>query len=120
MPFAAESFDLVYCSAAFKNFAQPLAALDEMHRVLHPGGEAVIVDLRHDVSLADLDHYIAQSGRRRVDAWITRWAFRSFLIRRAYTLDAFTRLAEQSRFGPGACHLTIDTIAFEARLTKAA
>lgn len=120
MPFAAESFNLVYCSAAFKNFAEPLAALDEMHRVLRSGGEAVIVDLRHDVSLAELDHYIAHSGRRRVDAWMTRWAFRSFLIRRAYTLDSFTRLAEQSRFGPGACHLTVDSIGFEARLTKAA
>ena len=68
-----------------------------MQRVLRSGGEAVIVDLRHDVSLSDLDHYIAQSGRRRFDAWMTRWAFRSFLIRRAYTLDGFTRLADQSR-----------------------
>jgi ubiquinone/menaquinone biosynthesis C-methylase UbiE len=119
MPFAAGSFDLIYCSAAFKNFAEPLAALDEMHRVLRGGGEAVIVDLRRDVSLADLDSYIHSSGRKRFDAWMTRWAFRGFLIRRAYTLDAFTRLVDQSQFGPGSCHLTLGPIGFEARLSKA-
>ena len=38
MPFNAESFELVVCQAAFKHFAQPGSALDEMHRVLRGGG----------------------------------------------------------------------------------
>jgi ubiquinone/menaquinone biosynthesis C-methylase UbiE len=37
MPFADDTFDFVVCVAAFKNFPDPLAALDEMHRVLRPG-----------------------------------------------------------------------------------
>jgi ubiquinone/menaquinone biosynthesis C-methylase UbiE len=118
MPFADESFDFIYCSAAFKNFSEPLAALDEMYRVLRPGGEAQVVDLRKDLSLADVDQYVRQSGRTRIDAWITRWAFRSFLVKRAYTVDQLNKLAEQSRFG--ACHLTLDSIGFEARLAKPA
>ncbi|PYT64947.1 MAG: hypothetical protein DMG41_18430 [Acidobacteria bacterium] len=36
MSFPDECFDSVYCSAAFKNFAEPIKALDEMHRVLRP------------------------------------------------------------------------------------
>src|SRR3981081_4574352 len=32
MPFEAESFDLIVCQAAFKNFIHPNSALDEMHR----------------------------------------------------------------------------------------
>src|SRR5207244_13254881 len=42
MPFETESFDLVVCQAAFKNFTQPHSALAEMHRVLRAGGSAVI------------------------------------------------------------------------------
>src|SRR5262249_58081895 len=48
MPLASDSFDLVYCRAAFKNFSEPVAALAEMQRVLRPGGTAVINALRGD------------------------------------------------------------------------
>ncbi|HEX4145609.1 MAG TPA: class I SAM-dependent methyltransferase [Pirellulales bacterium] len=118
MPFAAASFDLVYCSAAFKNFSEPVAALNEMHRVLRPGGEALVVDLRKDVSLAEIDQYVRRSGRTRLDAWITRWAFRSFLIRRAYSQERFCQLAAESRFG--SCQIRLDSIGFEACLAKPA
>jgi ubiquinone/menaquinone biosynthesis C-methylase UbiE len=39
MPFPDESFDFVVCRAAFKNFSDPVGALDEIHRVLRPGGK---------------------------------------------------------------------------------
>jgi len=45
MPFADASFDFVICTAAFKNFRDPVGAINEMHRVLKPGGEALIIDL---------------------------------------------------------------------------
>ena len=48
MPFADNSFDLLVCRAAFKNFSEPVKALKEMHRVLRPGASGVIVDLRRD------------------------------------------------------------------------
>jgi len=116
MPFADESFDFIYCSAAFKNFTEPVKALDEMHRVLRPGGEAVIQDLRKDVSLHDIDAYVSRSGRSRFDAWMTKWAFRCMLIKRAYTRDELLHMAYQSRFGK--CELIIDTIGIEMRLAK--
>src|SRR3974390_1334965 len=83
MPFPDASFDFVYCSAAFKNFTEPVKALDEMHRVLRPGGEAVIVDLCKDTPPAEIDRYIDQSERSPLDRWLTRMVFRHMLLKRA-------------------------------------
>ena len=118
MPFAAESFDFIYCSAAFKNFSQPVQAIDEMHRVLRPGGEAVIADLRKDASLDEIDTYVSQSGRSGFDAWLTKMAFRCMLIKRAYTKEDFIRMAQESRFG--SCQIKAVPIGFEVRFTKPA
>ena len=116
LPFPGDSFDFIYCSAAFKNFSEPVKALDEMHRVLRPGGEALITDLRKDVSLDELDTYLKHSGRSRFDAWMTRWIFRCVLIKRAYTKHQFVRMAETSRFG--ACQIALSPIGFEVRFSK--
>ena len=116
MPFDDESFDFVYCSAAFKNFSEPVKALDEMHRVLRPWGEAAVVDLCKDASLDDIDSYVKNSGRSRIDAWMTKWTFRHMLLKRAYTENDFVRMAKQSRFG--ACHATASSIGIEVRFAK--
>jgi ubiquinone/menaquinone biosynthesis C-methylase UbiE len=116
LPFPREFFDFIYCAAAFKNFAEPVKALDEMHRVLRPRGEALVVDLRKDVPLDELETYLKQSGRSRFDAWLTNWIFRRMLIKRAYTREQFLRMAEQSSFG--ACQITVSAIGFEVRFRK--
>ena len=36
MPFESDSFDLVVCQAAFKNFTEPVRGLNEMHRACAP------------------------------------------------------------------------------------
>jgi ubiquinone/menaquinone biosynthesis C-methylase UbiE len=117
MPFTDESFDFVYCSAAFKNFSEPVKALDEIHRVLRPGGEAVIVDLYKDASTDNIDAYVNQSGRSRIDAWMTKWTFRHVLLKRAYTRDEFVQMAKQSRFG--GCQINPAAVASEVRFRKA-
>lgn len=118
MPFADESFDMTYCAAAFKNFSEPVKALDEMYRVLRPEGEAVVVDLCKDASLDEIDTYVKQSKRRWIDAWMTRWTFRRVLLKRAYTGEEFIRMAEKSRFGT--CQMNPGPLGFEVRLTKPA
>src|SRR5271155_1499432 len=50
MPFESNTFDAIFCRAAFKNFSEPVAALKEIRRVLKPGATALIIDLRRDVS----------------------------------------------------------------------
>jgi len=118
MPFADNSFDFIYCSAAFKNFSEPVKALDEMHRVLRPGSEAVIADLRKDATMEDIKQYVKESGRNWIDAWLTRWTFRHMLLKRAYTEDTLMEMAKQSRFG--GCQIGIHTVGLEVRLKKPA
>ena len=118
MPFRDNSFDFIYCSAAFKNFSQPVKALDEMHRVVRPGGEAVVGDLRKDASVEDISAYVSQSGRSGFDAWLTKMAFRFMLIERAYTQEEFMRMAEESRFG--SCQINAGPIGLEVGFNKPA
>ncbi len=116
MPFAAASFDFVVCQAAFKNFTDPRGALDEVHRVLAPGGEASIYDLRKEASLEDIDAEVERLGQSRLSALWTRWVFRTFLLKNAYREDALRELVAQSRFGRG--EILRDGIGFELCLAK--
>lgn len=45
LPFTDGSFDAVTCAYGVRNFADLLAGYREMHRVLRPGGTAVILEL---------------------------------------------------------------------------
>jgi ubiquinone/menaquinone biosynthesis C-methylase UbiE len=116
MPYPDESFDFIVCQAAFKNFSDPLGALNEIYRVLTPGGRALIVDLRKEASMEDIDREVDRMRLSHFSAFLTRWTFRSFLLKNAYTKDAIERLAEQSRFG--GCEFRREGIGFELRLAK--
>jgi ubiquinone/menaquinone biosynthesis C-methylase UbiE len=118
MPFADASFDFVICMAAFKNFTRPLAAIDEMHRVLRAGGTAVIQDLRKDATMDAIDDEIRGMQLSRVNALLTRWTFRNMLLKSAYPKEALARMAAESRFGGG--EITDQGIGVELRLTKSA
>jgi ubiquinone/menaquinone biosynthesis C-methylase UbiE len=116
MPFDPDSFDFLVCRAAFKNFAEPLRALDEMHRVVKPGGEALIIDLRSDASLADIDAYVNGLGLGRIDRLVTKLIFRHLLIKRAYSPAQFQSMAAASRFG--SCTIQESSIGLEVSLRK--
>ncbi|OBI84344.1 class I SAM-dependent methyltransferase [Mycobacterium sp. 1245805.9] len=92
MPFEDNSFDLLTCSAAFKNFTQPHKALEEMHRVLRPGGTALVIDLHKDVPMSEIRSYFGAMGLGTVDRWLTIAAFRFMLLKRAYTRAQFEQL----------------------------
>jgi ubiquinone/menaquinone biosynthesis C-methylase UbiE len=98
MPFDAGSFDFIVCRAAFKNFADPVVALDEMYRVLKPGGKGVIIDLRGDASDADIDACVENMGLDRLNTLFTKWIFRSWLLKKAYTKTSLTEAVSRSKF----------------------
>jgi ubiquinone/menaquinone biosynthesis C-methylase UbiE len=89
MPFADNSFDLLACSAAFKNFSEPHRALEEMYRVLRPGGTAVVLDLRRDVPMSEIGKYFRAIGLSTINRWITLATFRFMLLKRAYAPAQF-------------------------------
>jgi ubiquinone/menaquinone biosynthesis C-methylase UbiE len=117
MPFADAAFDFIVCEAAFKNFADPIGALNEMHRVLAPGGHALIHDLRKDVTGAEIDREVQTMRLPAASAWMTRWVFRSVLRKRAYTRAALEQMVHASRFGH--CDTVDVGIGLELRFAKA-
>jgi len=96
LPVIKESVDFVVCRAAFKNFSEPVKAMSEMLRVLKPGGTALLIDMRRDVSVEEL--------RRYIDGWGVSWfnrkfmmlTFRGMLIKRAYPLEEIQRMAKEA------------------------
>lgn len=118
MPFPDASFDLVVCSAAFKNFSDPIGALDEFYRVLKPGGRASIFDLRKDATRDDIAEEVRNMRLSKINAFLTRWTFQFVLLRRAYTRDVLEAMVARSRFGT--CEIEKDGIGFELRLVRPA
>jgi ubiquinone/menaquinone biosynthesis C-methylase UbiE len=90
------SFDLVVSSLSLHHWGDPVAILDEVARILRPGGSFLIRDLRRDMDAL---------------SWLSLWVTRRFLVpaalRRAneplssrnaaYTPREAARLAEKSR-----------------------
>lgn len=115
LPFAANWFDFIACRAAFKNFGDPVGALREMHRVLRPGGTALIVDMRRDTTNSEIAEEVSKMNLSPVGAFLTRFILRS-LRRRAYTEGDFDSMIAQTPFGHGT--ISGGGIGFEIRLTK--
>jgi ubiquinone/menaquinone biosynthesis C-methylase UbiE len=116
MPFEDQSFDFVVCSAAFKNFSDPIGALDEIHRVLKPGGRASIYDLRKDATREEIAREVRNMRLSAFNAWVTKLTFRFVLLKRAYSRADLERMVGQSRFRES--EIVLDEIGFELRLAR--
>jgi len=98
MPFADGIYDFIICTAAFKNFTDPVGALREMCRVLRPGGKALIIDLRREASMTTIKRYVDDMGLSKMDALFTVLTFRFMLIPRAYTRQKLQAVIAQTKF----------------------
>ncbi len=115
MPFTAESFDFIVCRAAFKNFGNPSGALSEMHRVLRPGGSALIIDMRKDATAEAIAAEVGAMGLHGLGALLTRFIL-GRLRKRAYRREEFERMAASSPFG--GCEIVAGPLGFEIKMTK--
>jgi ubiquinone/menaquinone biosynthesis C-methylase UbiE len=116
MPFENESFDFMFCQAAFKNFTQPVEAIAEIYRALRPHGTAVISDLRRDASLQEIDLEVKNMGVNRLNEWFTKQAFRHMLLKNAHTTAEMEAFVAQTSFGK--CKIDRDGIGFQVWLEK--
>ena len=109
-------FDLIVCRAAFKNFSEPLKALNEMHRVLKPEGRAVIIDLRKDASWDEIVAYVNGLKISRTSAWMMKFTFKHMLLKRAYTEGQMTSLVGESEFK--SCEILRTPVGMEVNLIR--
>jgi len=116
MPLPQNTFDYLVCRAAFKNFSEPGTALGEMHRVLKPGGRALIIDLRRDVAPDAIRREVENLKLGPINAFIVRQIFRFMLIKRAYTKGGFRQLIADSPFRGGDIQESL--VGVEITLTK--
>jgi ubiquinone/menaquinone biosynthesis C-methylase UbiE len=116
MPFEDNSFDFAVCVAAFKNFTQPAKVLNEFHRVLKPGGTALIVDLRRDASIGDIDEEVRRMKLNALNSFMTKWTFRSFLLKNAYTRGEIEALVARTNFKK--CDVQVGLIGLDIWLEK--
>jgi ubiquinone/menaquinone biosynthesis C-methylase UbiE len=116
LPLADASVAFVVCRAAFKNFSQPVKALAEMRRVLRAGGTALLMDLRRDVSIAGVKHYVEGLDIGWLNRWFMMLVFRNILIKRAYSPEEIGRMAIEA--GWREPRIESIPLAFEAWMTK--
>jgi ubiquinone/menaquinone biosynthesis C-methylase UbiE len=99
LPLADSSFNFIVCSAAFKNFSDPLGAMREMYRVLEPGGTALILDMNRNNTKEDIETEMQKYvDMRGFDRWFVRFSFKTFLRNGAYTQEEFEEIISQTDF----------------------
>jgi ubiquinone/menaquinone biosynthesis C-methylase UbiE len=84
LPLADRSFDVAVCANSFHYFRAPAASLEELHRVLRPGGTLVLADWCDDFLACKLCRL-----------WL-QWADPAFF--RTYTQAECRRLLEEAGF----------------------
>lgn len=116
IPFPENTFDFIVCTAAFKNFREPLRALAEMHRVLKPGRTALIVDMNLNATDRQIEDYTKNMGVKGTDKFITKLIFKHFLRKGAYTIEEFDDMVSKTAFRGR--HIREEAIGFHAYLVK--
>ncbi|PET61165.1 SAM-dependent methyltransferase [Bacillus sp. AFS001701] len=98
LPCDENTFDFIVCSAAFKNFKDPVKALKEMYRVLKPGGTSLIIDMNFNATAQDIEGEIKKTGMKGFDKYFVRFAFKTFLKKGAYTKENFEMFLNETEF----------------------
>ncbi len=94
IPFQANKFNFIICVLSFKNFKEPIKALREIHRVLKPGGMALIMDLNRKASLKTTKKVAENMGLKGITAYIAGAIQRSA----AYSRDELETFISSTEF----------------------
>jgi ubiquinone/menaquinone biosynthesis C-methylase UbiE len=97
MDFKDNTFDFIFCSAAFKNFKEPIVALREMYRVIKNNGIVLIIDMNHDVSKKALEEEATKISKSGFERWFMKNTFKG-LCKGAYTKSELEKMIKETSF----------------------
>jgi ubiquinone/menaquinone biosynthesis C-methylase UbiE len=87
-----------------------------MSRVLKPGGRALIIDLKRNASSQEISLGIDQMGLSRFNRIMTKLAFKTMLIKSAYTREEFEQMIWEASFSD--VQIEENYMGFEITMTK--
>ena len=98
VPFPNNMFDFIICTAAFKNFKEPLKALNQMYRVLTSEDTALITDMNRNVSNQQIEVYAENIVAKGKDKLFMKLIFKYFLRSGAHIKYEFVNLISKTAF----------------------
>lgn len=110
MPFQDDSFDLIVSSGSLHHWDKPARIFNEIHRVLKPGGSALVFDLRGDAPRESID---AMAGS--IDSKVMRWGLRHSFAE-GYTAQKIEEILGETPFTQP--EIEVGDINLEIRLGK--
>jgi ubiquinone/menaquinone biosynthesis C-methylase UbiE len=97
IPFADRSFDIVVSTGSIHHWKHPIAALNDVYRVLKPGGYALMYDLVTDTPAAILNEMAHQFGRLKMTLFWLHGFEEPFYSRENYQSLARPTLFKEGR-----------------------
>jgi len=97
MAFVDNTFNFIFCSAAFKNFKEPVTALREMYRVLKNNGTVLIVDMNRNASKEQLVELATKTSKPGFERWFQINTFKG-LCKGAYSRTELENMIKQTSF----------------------
>jgi ubiquinone/menaquinone biosynthesis C-methylase UbiE len=99
LPFPDGAFDLAVSTGSIHHWKDPVAGLDEMYRVLRPGGYALLYDV-----VARMPREVAEGARRKFGRLRIGLLWLHSFEEPFYDAEEFDALARRTHFGSGETH----------------
>jgi len=97
MPCADSSFDIVVSTGSIHHWKQPIAALNDVYRVLKPGAYALMYDLVSDTPVSVLDEMAREFGKLKTMLFWLHGFEEAFYSRQNFELLARPALFKEGR-----------------------
>jgi len=102
--FPDNSFDMVISTGSFHSWRNPVAVMNECHRVLKPGMEAWIYDPAQIVT-GDMREML-QKKLKGLDRLALKWALFTSKVVKDFTMEETREMVSRSQFGDGQVEYT--------------
>ncbi|HHT9134370.1 MAG TPA: class I SAM-dependent methyltransferase [Candidatus Avalokitesvara rifleensis] len=120
MPFDDNSYDVVISTGAMHHWKYPARVIDEMYRVLKPGGEAWVLDPNKECSSEEWEEFLEKivrlSGAGFFGRLWLRYGVRWEIKWNCYSRARIEEMARASSFG--GCDIEIDGVYMTIKMRK--